>query len=461
MDNLNYSYNGGNKLLSVSDSSGNTTGFKDVSGTDYAYDLNGNMISDNNKGISSINYNHLNLPTKVSSASQYASIDYTYDATGTKLKKYVSGMNITPTTTEYAGNYIYENGIFQFFSHSEGYVKLENGSFDYVYQYKDHLGNIRLSYSDSNNNGRIEIAANTGGNYTEIVEESNYYPFGLKHVGYNDATTANGNSVAQRWKFEGVELEEALGYDSYEMDFRHYNPALGRFNSIDPMAEERNWLNPYNFVQNNPILRVDPSGLLDDYGLDTETGELIFIKETDDDTDTIYTGTTTYDEQGNKMFNKDGKSSKTIAKNTSNIKEITTTKDENGNTVSNGESAGMEGLIFSEGNLQLGLEVMVFISFESEIELSAWGFESDKGQGLYISPWFNNTATRSFDDVSDLYDNVITGKSKDLGKKLGHVHTHPLGGLDPSDQDRFRRNTNKNKNYPHYINILNYGWLPY
>jgi hypothetical protein len=51
------------------------------------------------------------------------------------------------------------------------------------------------------------------------------------------------------------------------MDFRHYDAALGRFNVIDPMAEERDWLTPYNFVQNNPILRVDPTGLLDTYGL--------------------------------------------------------------------------------------------------------------------------------------------------------------------------------------------------
>jgi RHS repeat-associated protein len=93
----------------------------------------------------------------------------------------------------------------------------------------------------------------------------NYYPFGLKHKGYNNVVSSNGNSTAQKFKFEGVELEEALGYDSYEMDFRHYDPALGRFTVIDPMAEERNWLTPYNFVQNNPILRVDPTGLLDDY----------------------------------------------------------------------------------------------------------------------------------------------------------------------------------------------------
>ena len=63
-----------------------------------------------------------------------------------------------------------------------------------------------------------------------------------------------------------MELEEVLGYDSYEMDFRHYDPAIGRFNVIDPMTEERDWLTPYNFVQNNPVLRIDPTGLLDTYG---------------------------------------------------------------------------------------------------------------------------------------------------------------------------------------------------
>ena len=420
---------------------------------DFTYDVNGNMKTDTNKGITAIAYNHLNLPTQVTIGGQ--NISYIYDATGVKQRKTVQGVS-----TNYAGNYVYEGTSLQFFNTAEGYYNVTGASSnkitgDYVYQYKDHLGNVRLSYGDNDNNGSITAA-------TEIIEESNYYPFGLKHKGYNNVTSSNGNAVAQKWKFEGVELEEALGYNSYEMDFRHYDPALARFMVVDPMSEERNWLNPYNFVQNNPILRVDPTGLIDDdYGLDTKTGELIFLRETDDDTDTIYTGSKTVDNEGNTVFKKDGKSSKTIAKNTSNIKEITTMKDENGKTVSNGESVSTEGLIFSEGNLQLGLEVMEFISFESNIELSAWGFENDKGQGLYISPWANNTATRSRDDVSDLYDDLITGKSKNLGKKIGHVHTHPLGGTNPSDQDYMHRNTNKNKNYPHYINIWNYGWLKY
>jgi len=44
---------------------------------------------------------------------------------------------------------------------------------NYVYQYKDHLGNVRLSYADTNNNGSVTSV--------EIREENNYYPFGLKH----------------------------------------------------------------------------------------------------------------------------------------------------------------------------------------------------------------------------------------------------------------------------------------
>ncbi|WP_299524202.1 hypothetical protein [Winogradskyella sp.] len=51
-------------------------------------------------------------------------------------------------------------------------------TFNYAYQYRDHLGNIRLTYADSDKNGEINAS-------TEIIEEHNYYPFGIKHKGYN------------------------------------------------------------------------------------------------------------------------------------------------------------------------------------------------------------------------------------------------------------------------------------
>ena len=39
----------------------------------------------------------------------------------------------------------------------------------------------------------------------------NYYPFDLKHKGYNFLTTSNGNSVAQRWGYTGKEHQDELG----------------------------------------------------------------------------------------------------------------------------------------------------------------------------------------------------------------------------------------------------------
>ncbi|TAI48490.1 RHS repeat domain-containing protein [Flagellimonas allohymeniacidonis] len=147
------------------------------------------------------------------------------------------------------GNYVYQGGTLQFFNQPEGYVTPKSGGgYDYVYQYKDHLGNVRLSYLD--NSGT-----------TEIVEESNYYPFGLKHKGYNTAISANGNSVAQKWKFGGKELDESLGLETYDFGARNYDPALGRWMNIDPLAEKMRRHSPYNYAFNNPMFFIDPDGM--------------------------------------------------------------------------------------------------------------------------------------------------------------------------------------------------------
>ena len=50
---------------------------------------------------------------------------------------------------------------------------------------------------------------------------------------------------------------------------------MGRFHSIDPLVEQRNWLTQYNYCQNNPIARIDPDGKLDDWWVNEESGSLI------------------------------------------------------------------------------------------------------------------------------------------------------------------------------------------
>ena len=254
MDQLTYSYDSGNKLLKVEDTADDTFGFKDDAintpdtTPDYTYDDNGNMLSDTNKNITGIAYNHLNLPTEITfNADPNQKINYFYSADGIKQQKVVTDSGVT-TITAYTGGTVYENGSLKFINHAEGYIEPDGaGSYDYVYQYKDHLGNIRLSYSDSNGDGVVAIS--------ELIEESNYYPFGLLHRGYNNVTNGTENRLLT---FNGVELEESLDLNMYEMDLRHYDPAIARFTSIDPVIHYS--MGTYNAFDNNPIFFADPSG---------------------------------------------------------------------------------------------------------------------------------------------------------------------------------------------------------
>jgi RHS repeat-associated protein len=254
MDDLTYSYyTNSNRLKAVADSGNTTYGFKNGANTstEYTYDNNGNMLTDQNKGITNITYNHLNLPKVVTING--STITYTYDAAGTKLRKVVSG-----TTTDYAGNFIYNNNNLQFFNTAEGYFNVTstsgNVNGNYVYQYKDHLGSIRLSYSDTNNNGSISAS-------TEIIEESNYYPFGLKHKGYNNVTTSGGNSTAQKYGYTGKEHQDELSLNWIDITARNYDAALGRWMNLDPLAEKMRRHSPYNYAFNNPIYYIDPDGM--------------------------------------------------------------------------------------------------------------------------------------------------------------------------------------------------------
>ena len=245
MDDLAYTYDAGNKLTKVEDIA-SLEGFKNGANIaiEYTYDQNGNMLTDANKGITGIVYNHLNLPTQVTMAGQ--NILYIYDAVGTKLRKTVSSI-----TTDYAGNYVYENGTLQFFNTAEGYVEPNGTGWQYVYQYKDIWDNVRLTYSDSDGNGSIDPN-------TEILREQNYYPFGLEHRGYNNVIQGVKNDFKQ---YQGQEFTDDLGLNIHEWKYRISDPAIGRFWQIDPLAEEYTYNSTYAFQENKMGMGVELEGL--------------------------------------------------------------------------------------------------------------------------------------------------------------------------------------------------------
>lgn len=103
-----------------------------------------------------------------------------------------------------------------------------------------------MSYQDLNLNGTIST--------NEILEENHYYPFGLKHS-YTNTVVSD-----YKYKYNGKELQDDLGLNLYDYGARNYDPAIGRWMNIDPLAEVSRRFSPYTYALNNPVRFTDPDG---------------------------------------------------------------------------------------------------------------------------------------------------------------------------------------------------------
>jgi RHS repeat-associated protein len=142
------------------------------------------------------------------------------------------------------------------------------------------------------------------------LEENHYYPFGLKHQNYNTGRRQLGKKeeilagnltlmpafvlptedkpMAYKYKYNGKELQDELGLNMYDYGARNYDPAIGRWMNIDPLAEvDRRWT-PYRYAYNNPLLFIDPDGMLEtDFGVNNK-GEVKQIGPTDSKPDRLF-----------------------------------------------------------------------------------------------------------------------------------------------------------------------------
>ena len=281
IDNLSYTYNG-NQLVTVTDgrSGPDYSGafhFSDGADEDveYEYDQNGNLTKDLNKKITQIKYNLLNLPSNIAFMINYANyyISHTYSADGRllhtgyligkdmgpvpdtpypvfphggdELQAHIIDVPITPpiepslidNSYSYCDNIIYHQGAVSQILFDGGYVTLSGSTPTYHYYLQDHLGNNRVVVKQD---GTIE-------------QVSHYYPFGGL---FGEST----NGDVQRFKYNGKELERMHGLDWYDYGARHLDAALGRWSTIDPMAEKYYNLSPYNYCGNNPVKFIDSDG---------------------------------------------------------------------------------------------------------------------------------------------------------------------------------------------------------
>ena len=91
-----------------------------------------------------------------------------------------------------------------------------------------------------------------------------------------------------RFGFNGKEFdpEVAGNGNQYDYGFRIYNTRIGRFLSVDPLANEYVSWSPYNYVMGNPILLIDPDGRSPWQPETTEEGNIRLVKEKGDNLET-------------------------------------------------------------------------------------------------------------------------------------------------------------------------------
>ena len=218
---------------------------------EYTYDANGNLTKDLNKGITDIQYNCLNLPSAVT-FSDGSTITYVYAADGTKLRT-VHKIGGATTTTDYCGNVVYENGAQKLLITEEGYITLSDNK--YYYYLKDHQGNNRVVINQS---GAVE-------------ETNHYYLFG--------GVFASSTST-QPYKYNSKEYDTKKGLNWYDYGARHYDAVLGRFMTVDPLAEKYYSESLYTYCYSNPINCIDPNGkdgiyiAFPDYKISTPIGKI-------------------------------------------------------------------------------------------------------------------------------------------------------------------------------------------
>jgi len=230
----------------------------------------------------SVAYNFLNLPKQMlwsDGTGAEKIIDILYDAKGRKLRKTVTNNGALLYRQDYNGSLEYRfttaNGLQPEAAYfGDGRVTFIENYRRYEYYLKDHLGNIRLTFTDKNNNGVVDVNNTANNEILQVERKRNpvgnchYYPFGMDLSGpwMNDAALDNG------YKYNGKELNTDFGLQWMDYGARWYDGALGRWWSIDPMVGALGAFSPYAYGALNPISNIDFFGMYPMAGSNNSNG---------------------------------------------------------------------------------------------------------------------------------------------------------------------------------------------
>jgi len=242
---------------------------------------------------------------------------------------------------------------------------------------------------------------------------NDYTPFGLTFNSYTSGTE-------NLYKYAGNEKQKE--WSVYDFNARMYDPALGRFNSVDPMYDQRDWLTPYNYVQNNPMMRVDPSGMLDWIPEVNEDGSTQYIAEEGDNIATFAEQYGLSVDEAREVFSKDGYKTEALSN--------------EGKDLKTGDAISGESVVEVTGSEVLKMDWQSDVATDSRrIDQVLFAMEYSKESGSFYTsdffqnvPYFHDGQTNSFSNAAVLNGTTskLNGSNQPISMTFNHRTKLPI-----------------------------------
>ncbi len=148
---------------------------------------------------------------------------------------------------EYLGSLVYRRtGSSSVILESTGFGggrinRTSTGGYELNYQITDYLGSVRVVFKDKLN----------------VLARNDFYAFGKRHA---TRYLPVGDDAKNRFLFNGKEKMITGNVGFLDYGARPYDPEIGRWFNMDPLAHMRTWESPFAFSANNPVNQIDPDG---------------------------------------------------------------------------------------------------------------------------------------------------------------------------------------------------------
>ena len=276
VDNLTFSYKG-TRLTKIYDAAENIvyTGAADFNdgadeATEYTYDEDGRLTSDANKGITSIRYNSIGLPSEIK-FSDGTSVLNCYSADGALLQRAhkeplqiaIPMANIPIIVTPIRQRYkkITEDhvGPLTFTANSQTYAATVRRP-SRIDTPEGFISSDRMHYYVKDDQGNVRQVTDADG---AVVQDNHYYPYGML-MGESSNIIADARGYCDLsfnpYLYGSKEYITTAGANILDFTARIYDPSTLLFQTQDPLLYKFHPFNAYSYCGGDPVNRVDPDG---------------------------------------------------------------------------------------------------------------------------------------------------------------------------------------------------------